>query len=427
MKNLDIAVRKKTRSTSLSPPASLKPDALALEVPPPQSKSVWPRLILAVSLLAVLAAGFLAIVILPEARIKLLVRGEPVAREFEITVDANASTPSMANLAIPGKRVTAEKSGKKSFSSTGTKNIGQKASGFVNIYNFSKSTLILKAQTTVLTANGRQYFFTQDVANIRPTALLGLEDQEVDVTSLIPPVPIVAASPGETYNLEQGARLEITNEAFGHQAKTLYAAAAAAVGGGTTKEIKVVTEGDVAAALKNLTAELIAEGKKEAAGEKGTLELLDQALTFEVIEEKAWANPGTETAEFGVEAKVKIQGLAYDRTQALEVARQRIERLLPENQRLQAGSAAFDANFITVNLQQGIGILKIRFEGQIVYEIDRQDFLRKIRGKNAEEIREIALSRPEVEEVEIRFYPFWVRHAPKFLKKLNLEVEQTGS
>ena len=148
----------------------------------------------AVVAIVVLASG--ALFYLPSAAITVKARSEPVARDFEIRVDPSAAAASSIELAIPAKTIDREVEGSKTAQATGQRNIGKTASGFVSIYNFSKTTLILKAATTELTANGRKYYFTQDVGGIRPTARIGLEDQEIDETSLIPPVPIVAAGAG---------------------------------------------------------------------------------------------------------------------------------------------------------------------------------------------------------------------------------------
>lgn len=388
----------------------------------PKPKRAWPKVAAGIVILALPAIYFLGFYVLPEARIEVAARTESVARDFEIRVDLKEESPNFAEAAVPGKILEEELTDTKTYPSTGSKNIGQKASGFVSIYNFSKSTLILKAETTALQSGGREYFFTQDVSGIRPTALIGLEDQEVDLSSLVPPVPVVAAAAGQEYNLPKNARLEISNEAFGQNPKTLYATVAEDISGGTTKEVKIVSENDLNSAYQSLSNELIAIAKQNLLANHGAT-ALDNAMEADVLEPSASVLPGTEASEFQVSVKVRVRAFVFSQEDVKGIVTERIKRLLPENKILEEGeNSGFSAEFANVSLKEGLGILVARYEGRIVYQVDREGLLDKVKGKNVEEIKEILLSRPEIESAKIKFYPFWVKKAPKFAGKISLEV-----
>lgn len=365
----------------------------------------------------VLIAAGAAFYILPEATIRIVPKNEALTRDLEVRVDKNQIAADAAALVIPGKVAEQEINKSSKFSATGRKNIGRVASGFVNIYNLSKTNLILKKDTTVLeSSSGRRYYFTQDVGNIRPTAFIGLQDQEIDSSSLIPPVPVVAADPGEQYNLPSDARLEIRNEAFGYQPKVLYAAAADAISGGTTQEIKVVSEKDVNAALATLQEEILKDAKRE-------IKFLDNAVNLQILDQAVSVPVGTETAEFEGAMKAQIKGLVFAEEDLLEIFKKRLQRLLPENKNLlNHERTKVTASFLSADLAAGAGVLAAHFEGMIVYQLNPQEILARVRGKTAEEIGEILLSRPEVKEVEVRFSPFWVKQAPKLAKKIYLKV-----
>ncbi|MDZ4244160.1 MAG: hypothetical protein U1C57_03590, partial [Candidatus Doudnabacteria bacterium] len=362
--------------------------------------------------------------VMPQARADIKLRTEPVTRDLEVRVDSRQQTADAANLVIPGEFLQSETTKGRKFAATGKKDVGQKASGFVYIYNFSKTTLVLKAQTTVLNVGDREYLFVQDVGNIRPTALIGLEDQEVDQTSLIAPVPVVAAGPGPAYNLAEGARIEITNEVFGAQPKALYAVAAeGGLTGGVTREIKVVTENDILSSFDILNQELINETRNELNGSKPNSKLLDKAASSEIIEKYSSASPSQEASEFESAIKVRLKALAYDESEVLRIIRERISKLLPKNKIL-SSDAQFRLNsqFKSIDLASGSGILTNHFEGKASYQLDKEELLEKIKGKSPDEIREILLSRPEIESVEIKLSPFWVKKMPRFGKRITLEL-----
>jgi len=318
-----------------------------------------------------------------------------------------------------------EVEGSRSFTPTGRRNIGKKASGFVQIYNLTKTTLVLNSGTTALSAAGVNYVFTQDVGGIRPTAFIGQgEDQEVDPSSLIAPVPVAALQAGEQYNLADGTRIEITNEVFGANPEQLYAQAAGNIAGGSTLEVKVVSESDVVNSLEVVQAEIIDEAAKNLANESEGAKLLESAVTSEVLEQSVSHQPGEQTGEFSAAVKISLRALVYDENDISHVVRNRVERLLPANKKLLPDEeSVLVSRFFVTSLEQGTGILTNHFESRIIYEIDSDDLKRKVVGKSADEITEILLSRPEIESVEVRFSPFWVKSAPRLVNRINIDKQ----
>ncbi len=380
----------------------------------------WKIVLLAGSVIVLVLASLF--VYLPSATVTVKARSEPLARDFEIRVDQNQQEVSIADLAIPARIIEQEVAGEKKIATTGSRNVGKNASGFISIYNFSKTTLVLKAQTTELTANGHKYYFTQDVGSIRPTARIGLEDQEIDESSLVPPIPVVAASPGEEFNLPSGTRIEVSNEVFGAQPQLLYAVAAQDITGGSTKLVKLVTQTDIDNAFKSLGAELDAQARTTVSGQNPDLAISENAVTTQTLEQQAELAPGREAEEFNVKMRSKFRALAYAQSDARKIIFERLRRLLPETKTLSEEKAAVDFALSNVDLNLGVGLLHAHVEGSVVFKLDHDELVEKIRGKSAEEIREIFLSKPEIESLEIEFSPFWVKSSPKFKGRITLDV-----
>lgn len=363
--------------------------------------------------------------LLPGAQVVIRPQSEPITRDFEIRVDSTETQVDASALAVPGRVVEMEVTDGRTVPATGSRNVGMKASGFVNIYNFSKNTLILRAKSTTLTGpNGQKYAFIQDVGSIRPTARIGLEDQEVDPLSLIAPAPVVAADNGEDYNLAKGTRIEIQNEVFGSQPEVLYAVVADEnISGGTNKIVKVISEKDVTKGLEELGKDLIGTAREKIKSENADLNLLDSGVVSQVIEQASSQQPGKEASEFEVSARVRIRGLVYNQAEVLGLITDRMGRLLPDNKKLLPSDPdRLTVAFSKADLDAGLGILAAHYESTIVYTLNPEDFVSKIRGKTAAEIRELLLSRAEIREVEITLSPFWVRKAPQLAKKIYIQV-----
>ncbi|MEK9180904.1 MAG: hypothetical protein AAB871_01580 [Patescibacteria group bacterium] len=370
-----------------------------------------------------LVAGTLLFYVLPQAEILAAPRSEPVTRDLELLVDSQAAMPDAQNLSIPGKKITEEISDEGEYPTTGIKNIGEKASGFVTLYNFSKNTLILKKTTTRLEANGKVYYFLQDVGNIRPTARIGT-DLEIDPTSLIDPVPIVAAEAGEASNLPAGTRFEIYNEVFGHKAELLYAINGNPIAGGTNRQVKIISEADVKAARADLAKKVAAEMMEQMKGKlSADSRLADNAYGVEIMEESLSKPVGEEAENFKLTQKIKINALVYDEKDVRDLIVERIVKLLPENKYLLSeGEQNLSSQFVSLDLSAGSGTLRAHFESRIKYRVNPEFLVKSILGKNETQVKEILLSRPEIEDLKVNFYPFWVKSVPRFESKVNFKV-----
>jgi len=397
-----------------------------IKVPEPVRIPMPPlRYTLLPAAVVVLILALLAVFVLPGAEIIVKPRTEPVTRDLEVQVDSKVGVPDVSNLTIPGKIITDQVSESKTYAATGVKNTGEKASGFVTLYNFSKTTLILRKGTTRLEAKGKVYYFLQDVGNIRPTGRIGA-DLEVDQSSLVDPVPIVAADSGEDSNLPAGTRFEIYNEVFGHQPQALYALNGNPVAGGTNKQIKTVSAADIEAARKDLKDLLVAKFR-ESVKQKLTPDskLSDNAFATSVVEEKITPPVNSEAENFSLSQTANITALAYDESDVRDLIVERIVRLLPENKYLlPAQEQRLSAQFVSLDLAGGIGTLRAHFESEVRYQINADFLSRSLPGKSSTQVKEILLARPEIQDVQVKLSPFWVNTVPRFGNKINFKIQQ---
>ena len=72
--------------------------------------------------------AFVLLAILPRASIKLILKGEPIDKSFEIIVEKDIENANFEKGIIKGTLITLEKTEeKKNLTCTGKKNIGQKS------------------------------------------------------------------------------------------------------------------------------------------------------------------------------------------------------------------------------------------------------------------------------------------------------------
>ena len=378
--------------------------------------------VFAVAVLLVSAFG--VAVLLPQASIIVYARSEPIARDMEIQVDKDVQTTDLTNLRVPGSIMTREVSHTKTFDATGTKVSGTKASGSITLYNFTNNTLTLRASTTTLVANGKNYFFTRDVTGLRPTARTGSgNDQQVEESTLIAPVEIIAENPGQEYNITSTTRFEIRNAALGNN-PNVYGENKQAIGGGSALSSKVVSQADLDRAAAELTSELAAQAEADIAKVSGgSTKVLPSGVRQEVLAKTADKNADDEAEQFTMTMIGRVTGLTYSEDDIKDVVVEKINSVLSDDKYLLEGAnQQVVARYKTVDLEAGRGVLAVHFETVVAYKVNNDNLSKVLAGKNASEIKEILLTKPEIDRVDVKFAPFFVKKAPRFNGKINIST-----
>ncbi len=375
---------------------------------------------------ALVVIVFALVVLLPQAEIIVYARSEPITRDLEIAVDRTAKSVDSGKLVIPGEIITKELSDTKTFQTSGVKQIGDKAAGTVRIYNFTKNTLTLKASTTTLLINGKKYYFTKDATGIRPTATIGQgEEQEVDQSSLTAAIPIVAEVAGEPYNLSANQKFEIVNAALGIS-QNVYAINEVPLTGGTTKTINILSQADVDRAVTEMTDHLATLAEEELAQDPSSAgkKVLPTGSNKEILAKTANKNVGDEAKEFDMTIIGRLTGLAYNEDSVESVMLDRINAVLSEDRYLlENGKRDITARFKTIDLPKGVGVLSVHFETVVAYRVITGDLSNALEGKTASEIKEILLTKPEIDRVDVNFSPFFVNKAPRFNGKIYIKTQ----
>lgn len=367
----------------------------------------------------IVIAVFGLAVLLPQASITVYARSEPVTRDVEIQVDRTIRQTDFDNLKVTGQLITKEVSHTKNFSTTGVKLEGSKASGKVVVYNFTKNTIRLRSQTTTLTANGKNYFFLSDAAGIKPTVRNG---QEIDVKSLTVSVAIIAVEAGEGSNLSVNTRFEIKNQALGNQ--DVYAISATEILGGQATSKKILSQDDYDKATAVLKEELALKVEEDLSKEvSNDIRFLPSGAAVEVLAHTANKNINEVAEDFDMTMIGRVKGLSFKENEVKAVIVEKINSVLSSDKYLlESAEQKLTAKFKSMDLNTGQGVLAIHFETMVAYKIENRNLEKILAGKNAIEIKEILLTKPEIDRVDVNFSPFFVHKAPRFNGKINIQT-----
>lgn len=362
-------------------------------------------------LIVLVLAVFALAVFLPKATITVFARSERVARDLELTVDKNTTKVDTDNLQIPGVAVEREVSQTKNFPATGVKFTGVKASGTVTIYNFTKNTLTLKAATTTLSVSDKKYFFTKDVAGIKPN---GVANDGIG---------IVADQAGDPYNLPANSKFQISNPALGNQ--NVYAMNPASIGGGAGTSSAVVSQIDLDKAAQSLTDAALVQLESDLTQEAGvTTKLVPTGVIEEILTKTANRNVGDVADSFDMTLIARITGLSFKELDVVNAVVAKINQVMSTDKYLdELAKKNYTAIFKSIDIPNAHGVLAVHFETMASYKVDTANLAKILVGKNESEIKEILLSKPEIDNVTVKFWPAWfVNKAPRFSGKIQINT-----
>lgn len=376
------------------------------------------RLVWGFSLLSGAIVLIVVFLVLPSAKITLYPKTELLTRDVEISTSVNLTQPDADRLVMPALALDRTLELRDKFSSTGKKEVGSKAAGRVAIFNLTGTNLNLKQATTVLTAGGKNYLFTEDQAQIRPTPG---KNQSSDLSNWPNLAEVAAELGGESYNLPAGTRLEINNQIFGSRPQLLFAKTATPITGGNSRFISTVTANDLSQAQSRLTAAMLEQLR---AGLKGRSQVLvDDAFVSQTLEFASDKPADTEAPNFEASEKLRLTGLLINSADLQALIRQRVVRTLSDNKRLQdPGLDNLVIKVKSADLSNGLLSLLVHFESKATASIDSASLAQAVAGKTKAEASEVLLSYPEIDKVDILLSPGWQNSLPRFTAKIKLEV-----
>jgi hypothetical protein len=385
----------------------------------PNFESFRVKLFIALAVIVLLAIFvYVANFVLPKASITIVSKRQeiPVAVNITASEGFNANDIDQKSFKLETKSI--DKAESKSADTTGTKNIGQTASGTLTITNCESSTSITIPKGTVVTASGPSgYRFTTDEAVKVPGSNFSGGGRNCDESGDAD-VKITAQAVGGAYNIS--ARSYKLDSSFGNV--TAYGGN---MSGGTDETVKIVAQDDCDALKANLIAnsnsdtykqQLIAEFEKE--GLSASLDSY-KAETVSSTCEPAVGQPAekvTAKATF----KYTLSGVSSD--SLAELITKEAQNIAGDDQTII--DTGLSKAQISVESRSGNKVqLSVKTTAITGIKQDEAKIKELIAGKNARQTSDSLKAIKGVNEVKINYSPFWVKKTPKDINKVTIIFE----
>ena len=374
----------------------------------------------------IVGAGLLiGFVILYNSLASATVTLHPALQDIDRPLKLSASTTATAInydlRRIPGQLLTAAGEAQDTFSVTGYKEVVQKASGQITIYNKDPLEQRLVATTRFESEKGLVFRIPATIT-VPGAKKIGGQVIPGSVQSVV-----YADRPGPDYNISAG-RFTVPGLKGGPKFETVYAVSTAPLSGGFIGPSKVVTEADLAKARERLTQKARDEALKNLREQIVTgMRILDDAAP-QLAEPAVNAKAGEAADELTMSIQATARTIAFREADLMELVKRDLEthgnqQYLPGKTTLQLKSdRGLDAQSAGRPATGNVLLFTITLGGQTAIRLDTDKIRNDILGLNGDAIRAYFGQRPDITSTKVILSPFWVKSIPGDPAKVRLNL-----
>ena len=312
-----------------------------------------------------LIAGFLFWWYYPKATVTVYLSAQSLEEKIEVLVDPDIEDPDYDLSILPGKILTETVSGDRTKSTTGTKTVGENASGEVIFYRVGPE-LTLAAQTTINGPDNLNFSLNETV-----TVASGSAGSPGTTKARV-----TAQSIGAQYNLAANTSFSVSN----YSINDIEAKNEESFSGGSSREISAVSLQDQELLEENLTEEL-EETAENLIMDKLSENLLfvERSLETTSLSRNFSNKVGDEASTLKLSLELKVSAIAVDRDALISVAGGALKDRVPSGFVLR--EEQIDISFISQAKEGENYKLQILVKANLFPAVDPLEIAEKIKGR----------------------------------------------
>ncbi|MFA6525015.1 MAG: hypothetical protein WCT33_01945 [Patescibacteria group bacterium] len=365
-------------------------------------------LFLGVALVAVVAIVYVS---LAKTVITITPSPEAVSISFDLPLTAGTNQSESTSYSLTGRLVEKQIKETKTFTNvTSQSKVQGKAEGVVTIYNNYGSNQPLTA-TTRLLSEDNVLFRTKETVTVPAGG-------QVEVA-------VEADQASEAGNIGP-SRFTIVALWKGLQDK-IYAESSDAMSNGL-RDVTVATLENINDAKEQFAIELkekaTEELSREVAINNSSEKILPQAVTYQILEEDADVEPDTEVNSFDITSKINVIAAVFDETELFNHTKQLLSERVPANKEL-AGTeiSLLQYEIKSYDLENQTAVLDVSLNGTTYVKLTSPIFDRdNLLNRDKQEIKTYFLDFPEIQNVDVKFSPFWVFRSPSLKDHIEIVI-----
>lgn len=369
--------------------------------------------------LILMAVIFMAVA--GKAEITLMLNQRPLSKDLDITLDPTLVESDFANLTLKSQIVTSDFSFNQTNETTGTTLVGEKAKGKIQIANKSDGVKTFSAGTNLTAGNLR---FTLDDDVTVASASVEVKRGEEVKTYGVSEANITAVKIGAEGNLPAETKFKVGD----FSDNTYEAYSVGALSGGSSRELRVVSENDqsqLLAEVKKKILENAAQKFKDDSTADGQRTFVSTG-NLTVSEAQYSAKIGDEAKTLTLDLNAQVQAIAYQNEDLRPLADYVLNDLVPEG-------------FVMINKDPEIlsavdttasgssVVIAANISSKAVPKIDLEALKKEIMGQSLSSAQAILNSKGEIKSHTIKLIPsimnsLW-KKIPSKASNINITAE----
>ncbi len=346
----------------------------------------------------------------PKASVTIFVAPKTYQEQISLAFNT-AGTFDEARALIPGTAISSTASGDKTKSTTGTKLVGDKATGSVQIANGNGSPIHLAAGT-VLTSSAGLKFATNTEASVSGQLIPGSPGTST--------LSVTAMDIGAQYNLAKGEVFKV-----GVFDKSQVAATSQAdFSGGSSQQIAAVSAEDQKNLEADLKTELSGKVMEDLADKVGQDQVFVNDLSALTITSETFDHKVGDVADtLKLSLSVTASGIAADKGKLLQYATDSLKSKIPQGFALRSSQITFKFIFsgtkddnLVYNTDVGANFLPV---------VNTDELTDKISGKSVPVVESYLTNVPGYSRAEVKLKPNLpgpFATLPRLKKNITIEV-----
>jgi hypothetical protein len=368
----------------------------------------------------VLIAFFVwAIFFAPHATVIISARTTDASANAKVNFVADGTT-SLSTSTLKTLSKQQKQDANLAFDATGKKEVGEKATGTVSLSKQSLNPTVIPAGSQLTTGSG--FVFTTNSDATIPASTVGGSCFPTACAGSVT-VGITAAEAGAKYNGASGS--------MGGAPSGASASLTSTTSGGTDKTITIVTAEDVQKATEQLAGQNSDTVKKQLSDQLKTNSTVLDA-TFKADRSQVQSSPAVGEEASGGKAKltgsVTYSLMGVNKTELSRYLDAYFAKQLEGKQEQRVYDNGKDqATFTNVTEAQNGFSGNLVANAKVGPKIDDNAIKNAAKGKRYGDIQSNIESIPGVDNVDVKFSPFWVSSAPNDVKRISVEFKLNES
>ena len=353
----------------------------------------------------------LSYLFLPKAWATVFVKADTQDINLDITVDKNIIDKDLAASKIAGKIYESTQEDKKTYSATGKKTVGTKATGKVTVSNGFDSTARNFPAGTKFTKSSK--VFTADAAFVVPGASVSGGSIKAGSVS----VNITASDFGPEYNLIGGS--------FTFSNSNLSATGTQTTGG-TKKDITIISQIDVDNAIADLKKGLTDKANQDLTGKiDQNFVLIEGANGYSELTKSINPQVNNEAANFTVSLKAKFVMLAYSKNDFEALIKESVTKNIKDQSKtlVDVNYDSLKKDVATFDVDKGTAQMKIAGQVYVASQVNEDQLKKNLVGKSISQSNNYFSSFQEVDHADFRFWPKWYQKMPLLKSRIQIELK----